>query len=309
MQDQDKIRQVDVLLSDLTSTNQIYSDPKIGTHYDYDRVMKLLQKAAQAMHDTARNPRPDNLPKDMPWSEHFADPDEAFDPYVYDGSMSPEDYNPMLAHFEANRDAGLVDSHGEYKTDPLDEKYLRLLRQGQEIFRTVFFDESGSFSFASDPFTTYGLQPAIDQAIHSVNAGENGRTRWAVQIYDSVFHHWKLFSTDDVSPLTGVREDHPKNFKIRFFGVKGGYVKNTVPFTEAELPEKIRQASAKVDADQRLAGWTACKLEKDIFINFVRQPPCWCDYHPDGKSILYYDTGRRSDHISKDSQHVPPAMF
>lgn len=111
MQDQEKVKEVQAMLGDLFETNQIYADEKIGTYYHYDRVLELLHQAKEVMTDTARNPRPANLPKDIPWSEKFYDPDEEFDPYVYDGSMSPEDHETMLANFKRDRAAGLNDDH------------------------------------------------------------------------------------------------------------------------------------------------------------------------------------------------------
>lgn len=120
MQNQEKIKEIETLLGDLMAANRIYSDEKIGTHFDYDKVLNLLQEANETMNSTARNPRPADLPKDTPWSEKFYD-SEQFDPYVYDGSMSTEAYKTMHSHFEADKAAGLVDNHGETITESPQE--------------------------------------------------------------------------------------------------------------------------------------------------------------------------------------------
>jgi hypothetical protein len=48
------------------------------------------------INETSRNPRPDNLPQNMPWSEKFFITDNVFNPYVFDGSMSIEDFERAL---------------------------------------------------------------------------------------------------------------------------------------------------------------------------------------------------------------------
>lgn len=219
MQDEKKINQIKALLGDLTIANGAYSDGKIGTYFDYDKVLGLLYEATNVMTDTARNPRPADLPKDIPWSEKFYDPDEKFDPYAYDGSMSLEDHETMLKHFDNDRAAGLVDDHGE----PID-------------------------------------QPSA------------------------------------------------KDFKIRFFAAVGNYVDETEPFIESELTDRIAAATKKVDGDKSLAGWTVNKLERDIFVNFKRKPPTWMDYRPDGGLALYYDTGRRGNHVAESCKYTPRQM-
>ena len=45
--------------------------------------------------ESARCPRPADLPEDMTWSEKLYNGEEVFDPYVYLGDMRTEDYEKM----------------------------------------------------------------------------------------------------------------------------------------------------------------------------------------------------------------------
>jgi hypothetical protein len=63
-------------------------------YFDYDDVISLLEQADALVEESARCPRPDNLPLDMPWSERMDD-DEDFNPFVFDGTMSIDDHERM----------------------------------------------------------------------------------------------------------------------------------------------------------------------------------------------------------------------
>lgn len=157
-QDQNRIAEIAALLSsiqesisDLLWTNEAYSNPKVGTVFDYNAVITTLKSAKQTVesakeriHDSARNPRPANLPKDMPWSERFADPDEDVDPYVYDGSMSPEDYDKMHATIDL--------AHPERKVEPYDALPAADLQAGNDL-KIRFFGPHGVFFLDSEPFS------------------------------------------------------------------------------------------------------------------------------------------------------------
>jgi hypothetical protein len=108
-----------------------------------------------------------------------------------------------------------------------------------------------------------------------------------------------------------------KIFKIRFFNTHGAYFSETVTFNETDLEYWIHEATLRVTASSnKAAGWTAFKLERDSFINGVRNEPTWMPYRPDGGNEICYDTGRRGDHIAKDCKSNPklppkqsPMMF
>lgn len=202
-QNPEKIQQIYALLDDILATNREFADTKIGTYFNYDSVMAKLQEAQTEMTETARNPRPEDLPEDIPWSEKFADPNEYFDPYTFDGSMSEKDHNTRVAAYQ------------------------------------------------------------VDLATKN-------------------------------------------DFMIRSFNRHGVYVEGSTPFPESELAVRIDNATKNVDVNQELSGWTVSHLERDCFINGVRQAPTWVNYNPDGKHPLQYDTGRRPDgQIIKDPASWP----
>lgn len=81
--------------------NSYHENPDI--RYDYETVLQLLEKASECLRESARCARPANLPKDMPWSEKLWDGEEE-NPYVYDGSMSMEDYDRLQELRAADED-------------------------------------------------------------------------------------------------------------------------------------------------------------------------------------------------------------
>ncbi len=68
-----------------------YEDDKNKIYFDYDGVISLLEQAQALMAESARCPRPDNLPADMAWDERLYN-GENFDPLVYSGTMDAEDF-------------------------------------------------------------------------------------------------------------------------------------------------------------------------------------------------------------------------
>lgn len=90
MQDKGKIAIIKRLISEISAANEHYNDSENGQFYDYDTVISLLQQAKETMDQSARCPRPKNIPSDLPWDEAMND--QGFNPFVYRGSMSIEDF-------------------------------------------------------------------------------------------------------------------------------------------------------------------------------------------------------------------------
>ncbi len=68
-----------------TSTeNQIY--------FDYDSVINLLTQTKEVIEESLLCPRPEEISKGIPWSERLYDGENDPDPYVFNGSMSIEDF-------------------------------------------------------------------------------------------------------------------------------------------------------------------------------------------------------------------------
>lgn len=183
MQDQEKIRKIRGLLETMMENNQSYSNSGVGTFYDYDIVLKLLQDASDTMTATVRNPRPCDLPKDIPWRETFADPDEDFDPYVYDGSMTPEDYERMVANFQEDKRLGRVDDHGEPTGGDTKIKFM---------------DVHGRLTSETLPFPERYLNVNMKAATTRVDT-DHRLAGWVALSYDKVFHVWTPFTKDGVN--------------------------------------------------------------------------------------------------------------
>ncbi len=99
----DKIVQINELLAGIQDQNDIYSNSSKNGYFDYDSVITALQQAQQTIDSSLRYPRPENLPEDMIWSEKpSAGFDDDFDPFVYDGSISPEDFFKVQGQFVHN---------------------------------------------------------------------------------------------------------------------------------------------------------------------------------------------------------------
>lgn len=159
MQDKEKIARIAELIVDLSTTNSAYSNESNGTHYDYDRVVDLLEQAQTIMDETARNPRPANLPESMPWSERFADPagpEAAPDLYSYDGSMSEKDYDLREALIEADRKKATVDLDGS-PTESYDALPAADLQAGNTL-KMRYFDLHGVYVLQSIPFSIKELE-------------------------------------------------------------------------------------------------------------------------------------------------------
>ena len=102
MQDLDKSNQVKWLCDNIKNTAESYENDTHKIHFDYDSVINLLEQAQEIINESARCPRPDNLPSDMAWSERLYDGTD-LDPYVYDGSMSIEDFQKISAAYGEHR--------------------------------------------------------------------------------------------------------------------------------------------------------------------------------------------------------------
>lgn len=110
MQDKNKILKIQNLLNGLTTANDLYSDENKGFYFDYDTVIELLQQINETIDASARCPRPDNIPSDIPWCESM---NNEFDPLVYRGDMSVEDFRKAQNAYFGDSQAGDEDEEFE----------------------------------------------------------------------------------------------------------------------------------------------------------------------------------------------------
>jgi hypothetical protein len=97
MRDLEKSGYVKWLCEMITNTVENYENGTHPIYFDYDSVIGLLDQTRTRIAESARCPRPDDLPPELPWLERLYGGDEALEPCVYDGGMSYEDYQGMVA--------------------------------------------------------------------------------------------------------------------------------------------------------------------------------------------------------------------
>lgn len=95
MRDLEKSNEVKMYLQTIRDTVECYENDAHPIYFYYEGVIELLRQAETIINESARCPRPENLSPDIPWSERLFDGDDVFDPYVFDGTMSEEDYKRM----------------------------------------------------------------------------------------------------------------------------------------------------------------------------------------------------------------------
>lgn len=104
VQDLGKSSRIKGLLGETMSTVECYEAENHGIFFDYDGAIGLLEQVQALVAESARCPRPANLPPDIPWCEKLYDGDDSLNPYVFDGTMSEADYEKMHE---------LIAEHGE----------------------------------------------------------------------------------------------------------------------------------------------------------------------------------------------------
>lgn len=77
--------------------NSIKNDD--SAKFDEILFLEKLKEAEAILNDSLRILRPADLPEDLAWNEKPYNPDEDFDPFVYDGSLSPEDFKKVQEQF------------------------------------------------------------------------------------------------------------------------------------------------------------------------------------------------------------------
>ena len=117
MQDKDKILEIRDLLNSISAAIDLYSDENKGFYFAYDSVIELLQQVNETIDDSARCPRPVNIPDDIPWCERMCDGmEDEFDPFVFRGDMSVEDFRKAQDnYFEDKQDDKAEDEDEGYE--------------------------------------------------------------------------------------------------------------------------------------------------------------------------------------------------
>lgn len=130
MKNRDKIDHINRLCQEILSLNESYSTQDKFYFY-YDEVIELLEKAKTSIEESLRSSRPDNLPKDIAWCENV-NPEYEFDPFVFDGSMSVQDFKKAQKKTldDIIRDAKeKVSKRRKENSNNQEEPYKRVLKR------------------------------------------------------------------------------------------------------------------------------------------------------------------------------------
>lgn len=90
--DKEKQEIKDAIL-ELMDLADIYQES--GFEYDYDEILKCVKKASSTIRETVRGRRPDQLPEEVSWNETLYDAEEDFNPFVYQGDMSLQEFRQV----------------------------------------------------------------------------------------------------------------------------------------------------------------------------------------------------------------------
>lgn len=90
-----KVNHIHNLCKEIVDCSKKYSSASLKSYYDYDGVIKLLDKAKEVLEKSARCPPIETLPDNIVWCNKFYDVESEFSIYVYDGSMSAEDFQKV----------------------------------------------------------------------------------------------------------------------------------------------------------------------------------------------------------------------
>lgn len=136
MQNQEKIEKVKDLCFDIIHRNELYVDQDHGTYYDYDKVIGLLEQVVNEM-DLARTPRPSDLPDDIAWSETFWNGETEPDPFVFDGSMSVEEFEKFQDNYfgAQERKQEIVSNSEFYHTLAVHQDVLTVPAKIDEFYK------------------------------------------------------------------------------------------------------------------------------------------------------------------------------
>ena len=80
MRDLEKSGQIKGLCAAIISVAECYETASDPIYFDYENMIALLEQAQILQEESARCPRPANLPVNIPWCEKLHNGDEMFNP-------------------------------------------------------------------------------------------------------------------------------------------------------------------------------------------------------------------------------------
>jgi len=90
MQDLELSGQVKWYLEIIKNAVESYENDSMKIYFDYDGVIGLLEQAQMLVTESARCPRPADLPDYLEWDEKMYDGDKPSEGYIFYNGMSAE---------------------------------------------------------------------------------------------------------------------------------------------------------------------------------------------------------------------------
>ena len=63
--------------------------------FDYEKILGSIKEATTALEESVRCKRPEQLTEGVAWSENLYDAEEDFNPFVYQGDMSLQEFRQV----------------------------------------------------------------------------------------------------------------------------------------------------------------------------------------------------------------------
>ena len=92
MQDLEQSGQVKWWLDIIRNAVESYENDNMKIYFDYKGVIGLLEQAQMLVAESARCPRPADLPDYLEWDEKLYDGDEVSEGYIFHNGMNADDY-------------------------------------------------------------------------------------------------------------------------------------------------------------------------------------------------------------------------
>lgn len=92
---------LDTLMDIQNDISTVYEEPT--ARFSEDLFLEKLQEVKAIFDSSLRIERSKNLPEGVLWCSAPYAPDRAFDPYAFDGSMTPKDHEKRLELFQKDQ--------------------------------------------------------------------------------------------------------------------------------------------------------------------------------------------------------------
>lgn len=89
----EKKTEIKEAILDLQELYENYTDESYS--FDYEKILASIKEATTALEKSVRCKRPEQLTEGVAWSENLYDAEEDFNPFVYQGDMSLQEFRQV----------------------------------------------------------------------------------------------------------------------------------------------------------------------------------------------------------------------